>query len=169
MRILATGALSRLGLRLGERRQRTQAGDRPALTSDDEANIADFESLVGDAIRLLAHENDALVEGDVAGVAGFHEAKLQLLRELTLKQPVIEPFLREEIEPMASLRALLREFAEQLRKNGELLSGMASASRSILSEVERVRQRQSLNGVYDKTGQVRRDLDRRDGKIVKNL
>lgn len=139
------------------------------MTSLDEENVADFESLVANAIRLLERENDALVAGDVAAVAGFHEAKSQLLRELTLKQPVIEPFLRSEAEPMVSLRDLVRELAAQLRKNGELLAGMASASRSIQSEVERVLERQSLNGVYDKTGQVRRDMNRRDGKIVKNL
>ncbi|WP_134680630.1 hypothetical protein [Paracoccus ravus] len=153
--ITASSAISRLGQRLGERRRRRSEGAHPAFTSDDLQNISDFEKLVEDTIRLLNLENDGLASGNVLRVAECYEAKSGLLRELTLKQPVIEPFLKEDVPELTRLRELLRQLAENLRRNGELLSAMAAASRSILSEIDHIRRRQSLDGIYDKSGQRR--------------
>ncbi|MFG6082807.1 hypothetical protein ACEUZ9_004039 [Paracoccus litorisediminis] len=169
MPISPSGAISRLSKRFGERRKRQMAGDRPPLTSDDEKNISEFEVLITTGIRVLEMENEALVSGDVARVAEYYERKTELLRELTLRQPVIEPFLKDDLPEIANLRDLIRELRDNLQRNGVLLQGMASASRSILSEIERVRKRQSLDGVYDKSGHVRAGLGAPSGKTLKNL
>lgn len=169
MKITPSGAISRLSLRLRERRYRESQGERPPLTSADEENISEFERLITAGIRLLDLENEALEAGDVTRVAGYFERKSELLREMSLRQPVIEPFLNDDIPEIVNLRGLIRELSENFKRNGRLLEGMAMASRSILSEVERVRQRQSLNGVYDKTGQLKTGLDRKSGSILKKL
>lgn len=169
MKVSPTGAISRLGIRLRERRNRSAAGDRPALTETDDANIAQFERLIRDAVMLLDKENVALEEGDVGLVAEFFDAKSELLKSLELRQPVIEPFLREDIPEIATLRSLIRELSDQLQRNGQLLKGMAEASRSIISEVERVRKRQGLSGLYDKSGQLRPDVGNFEKKFEKNL
>ena len=170
MKVSASSAISRLGLRFGERRQRQEGGERPPLTSDDEANISDFALLIERTIALLALENEALVAGNVTAVSDFYEEKARLLRDLTLKQPVVEPFLTEETPEILVLRGLVRDLAESLGRNGDLLKGMAAASTSILSEVARIRDRHSLDGIYDKSGQKRQGMGHSaGGKVIKNL
>ena len=158
MKVTASQAISRLGARLGERRRRASQGERPPLTRDDEQNISEFTRIVDDTIQVLAIENDALKNGDVSRVADCFEAKSQLMKDLTLRQPVVEPFLREDMDEIAELKLRIRKLADSLEQNGILLQGMAAASRSIISEVENIRRRQSLDGVYDKTGQKRTGL-----------
>lgn len=155
MKITPPAPLSRLALRFAERRARAALGERPPLTEDDERNISDFGALVGELSELLGHENSALQQGDVSRVAELFEAKQQLLKRLETRQPVIEPFLRESAEVTAELRAKIGALAARLEENGALLSSMAEASRAIRCEVARVRDRHSLKGMYDKTGQHR--------------
>jgi len=169
MKILPTGAISRLGIRLSERRRRSQAGENPALTETDYDNITEFEKLIGGAIKILELENEALERGDARGVADLFESKTRLLNDLTIRQPVIEPFLKEDVSEIAALRGLIRELAEHLHRNSELLQGMATASRTMISEIERMRKRQSLDGIYDKTGQRLPGMDKKAGRVVKNL
>ena len=61
------------------------------------------------------------------------------------------------ITPMRGGPGRTRAAVERMKlwENGRLLKGMAEASRAILDEVDRVRSRQSLHGLYDKTGQLR--------------
>lgn len=145
--------ISRLGLRLRERRH--ASGGAAGLTAEDRENVESFEQVLAQTLDLLGAENDALVAGDIAAVAGLYDEKARLLKTLELHQPRIEPFLREGGEPVANLRGLIRDLADQLQVNGRLLKGMAEASRAILGEVERARSRQSLRGLYDKSGHLR--------------
>lgn len=169
MKVSPSAAISRLGLRFGERRRRAQDGERPPLTADDENNISDFSRIVESTIRLLEVENEALRDGNVTRVSECYEEKARLLRELTLKQPVVEPFLTEATPQILDLRTLISQLSDSLSRNGDLLKGMAEASSSILSEVDHIRKRQSLEGIYDKTGQRRQGMVTSGGKIVKNL
>lgn len=125
--------------------------------------------MISAGIRVLQLENEALMSGDVARVADFFDRKTELLRELSVRQPVIEPFLKDDVPEIVNLRELIRELADNLKRNGKLLEGMAAASRSILSEIERVKKRQSLDGVYNKAGQVSPGLGSPSGKTIKNL
>lgn len=59
---------------------------------------------------------------------------------------------------MAPLRTLIRDLASQLEINERLLRGMAEASRSIKAEIEHLRERQSLKGVYTAKGQLQENL-----------
>jgi flagellar biosynthesis/type III secretory pathway chaperone len=159
--------LSRLGLRLRERRHSGGAGS--SLTDEDRKNVESFEQVLTQTLALMAAENDALVAGDIAAVAGLYDEKARLLKTLELHQPRIEPFLREGGEPVAALRGLIRDLADQIQVNGRLLKGMAEASRSILGEIERTRSRQSLRGLYDKSGQLRSTAAPESGNLRKTL
>jgi hypothetical protein len=169
MKIPAAGAISKLGIRLRDRRRRSSDGEDPALTQDDEQNIEKFEKLVVETNALLDRENDALSKGDVSKVAEFFQTKQNLLKSLELRQPVVEPFLRKKVPEIDSLRGQVRALSENLQRNGELLEGMAQASTSIVSEVERLRRRQGLEGLYDKSGQLRTDVMIEGRRIQKNL
>lgn len=153
MAFRAEPVLSRLGLRLRERRH--AGGGAASLTAEDRENVESFEQVLAQTLALLATENDALVRGDIAEVARLYDEKARLLKTLELQQPRIEPFLREGGEPVADLRGLVRDLADQLQVNGRLLKGMAEASRAILGEIERTRSRESLRGLYDKSGALR--------------
>lgn len=157
---------SRLGLRLRARRR--AGGGASSLTDEDRDNLQRFESLLSQTLDLLAAENAALELGDIGAVAGLYEEKARLLKTLELHQPCVEPFLREGGDHTTTLRDLIRELSDQLQVNGRLLKGMAEASRAIVDEVERVRTRQSLHGLYDKTGQLRptEGLDTQSRKIL---
>lgn len=152
MTLKAEPVMSRLGIRLRARRR--AEGGTSTMTDEDRDNLARFEQVLAETLALLGAENAALGMGDTAAVAGLYEEKARLLKTLELHQPRIEPFLREGGEPIANLRDLLRDLAQQLEINGRLLRGMAEASRAIMDEVERARTRQSLHGLYDKSGQL---------------
>lgn len=155
MKVAPPSTLSRLAQRFQERRARAALGERPPMTEGDEENILSFGAIVDDLNALLSSENNALKQGDVAMVADLFERKQNLLKRLENRQPVIEPFLRESAEVTAQLRDKIRDLAEQLEENGNLLASMAEASQAIRTEVARVRDRHSLKGMYDKSGQSR--------------
>ncbi|MFD2739548.1 hypothetical protein ACFSUD_08215 [Sulfitobacter aestuarii] len=161
-------ALSRLGMRIRERRQRSDAGE-PSLTGEDEANIAAFEQLVQSTLTLLRAENDALGAGDVDRIAQLFGEKEELMKALEQRQPVIEPFLQDGGDNVSRLRELLGELAAQLTENGRLLRGMAEASSSILGEIEQLRKRESLDGIYDRAGKLRDNSATGSGGFVKNI
>lgn len=169
MKVIPTGAISRLSLRIGERRQKKSDGRSSGLTSLDEENLKDFEALIIAGIKLLDLENDALNTGDTARVAECYDRKLELLNELGQKQPLVEPFLRGEGEQASTIREKTRDLAQKLAENGRILEGMSQASRTVQNEIERLRKRQSLDGMYDKTGQLIRGLNKISGKITKNI
>lgn len=152
MTLKAEPVMSRLGIRLRARRR--SEGGASTMTDEDRDNLKRFEQVLAQTLALLGSENAALGNGDAAAVAGLYAEKARLLKALELHQPRIEPFLSEGGEPVKTLRDLLRDLAEQLEINGRLLKGMAEASRAIMDEVERARSRQSLHGLYDKTGQL---------------
>ena len=152
MTLRAEPVLSRLGLRLRARRQAAESS--AAVTDEDRANLDSFEQVLNGTLNLLAAENAALMAGDTSVVAGLYDEKARLLKTLELHQPRIEPFLRDGGEHLAELRDLIRQLGDQLQVNGRLLKGMAEASRAILDEVERARSRQSLHGLYDKSGNL---------------
>lgn len=169
MKVLPSGAISRLSLRIGERRQKKKEGQSGRMTSMDEENVSDFDNLITAGIKLLDLENDALNTGDIARVAEFYDRKNELLINLAQKQPLVEPFLKEETDQVKALCEKIRSLAQKLQENGKLLEGMSNASRTVVNEVERLRRRQSLDGMYDKTGQLIRGLNKISGKFTKNI
>lgn len=154
-------AISRLGVRLRERKarqEREEVEDRVIVTDEDLANLDEFSGLVQETVDLLRLENDALRLADTGRVAAYFRRKQELLRLLSIRQPLIEPQLKIDRPDVHAAKDRLRELAAELRLNANLLAGVAAASHTILSEVDRIRKRQSLEGIYDKTGRLRTDL-----------
>lgn len=153
MKIAPPAALSRIAARFQERRSRAAQGERPPLTADDESNITDFSETTLGLIKLLLAENEALRRADVDAVAGYFPQKQDLLRRIEIRQPVIEPFLRESAEVTEALRLRIHELAQVIEENSRLLASMAEAAQMMRGELDRVRDRHSLKGMYDKSGQ----------------
>lgn len=165
-------AISRLGIRLRERKARQEheeVEERAIVTDEDLANLDEFSGLVQEAVDLLRLENDALRLADTGRVAAYFRRKQELLRLLSIRQPLIEPQLKLDREDVHEAKVRLRALAEELRLNANLLAGVAAASHTILSEVDRIRKRQSLEGVYDKTGRLRKDLTGGDKHSLRKI
>ncbi|RRH75775.1 hypothetical protein [Falsigemmobacter faecalis] len=155
MKLAPAAAISRIAARFQERRSRAALGERPPLTGDDEDNISRFAGIVADLTAVLERENEALLAGDVTLVAELFGQKQVLLTQLETRQPVVEPFLRESAAVTEALRSRIQVLATQINRNAALLEAMSDAARAIRLEVSRVRDRHSLNGMYDKSGHTR--------------
>ena len=168
-RVSPPGTASRLGIRLRQRKSLTAGDDDPGMTAVDEDNLARFGDLIREAVVLLEEENQALEAGDVAQVAARFEAKKEILKSLELQQPVVEPFLASKGVRASDLREIIARLSAVLKRNSELLDGMAAASRTIIKEVERIRSRNSLDGLYDKSGQLRQEAQAPTQRIETKL
>lgn len=155
MRVPPTAPLTRLGLRFNERRERAARGETSAMTESDEKNITAFTQVVEQLSDLLQQENEALQRGDIDQIAEIFQIKQELLRRLETRQPVVEPFLRKSADVTEILRERIGVLAGILEVNATLLGSMAEAAHAIRGEVGRVRDRHSLKGMYNKSGQAR--------------
>ncbi|WP_411839724.1 hypothetical protein [Paracoccus sp. ME4] len=151
------------------RQEHEDAGERAIVTDEDLSNLDEFSGLVQETVDLLRLENDALRLADTGRVAAYFRRKQELLRLLTIRQPMIEPQLKLDREDIHAVKVRLRALAEELRLNANLIAGVAAASHTILSEVDRIRKRQSLEGVYDKTGRLRKDLTGGDKHSLRKI
>ena len=172
MKISPTSAISRLSVRFGERRRqdRPDAEAEPEdAPSDEEVRIRDFSLLVLRVSALLDEEHDAYRAGDVMKVSGYAERKTELLEELLRGQSSVEHLLAGDVAGAQELRGHVHDLSERINRNADMLRGMTDASLTIISEVDRIRRGQSLDGVYDKTGNRRAEMASPGGKIVRNL
>lgn len=172
MKISPASAISRLSVRFGERRRQEHAPQdaEPEITpTDDERKIRDFSLLVLRVSALLDEEHDAYRAGDVVKVSGYADRKAGLLEDLLQAQPSVEHLLAGETAGVPELRGHVRDLSDKINRNADMLRGMTDASLTIISEVDRIRRGQSLDGVYDKTGNRREEMASPGGRIVRNL
>ena len=172
MKIFPREALSRLGERLrqlrDERRQQERAPE-PLAVDEDLNNILIFEASLDETIALINLENRALEAGETARVALYFNRKEELLRLLSVQEASVAQLIRSEHPEALRIKEKLRRLSAELKDNANLLTGVASASHSILAEIDRIRKRQSLEGVYDKDGQLRKDLQQRDPRPLRKI
>lgn len=174
MTISPRAAISRLGQRLRQlnenRRSRKEDPPREPVPLDENLEaIQEFEGLLDETIALIDLENRALEAGETARVAMYFKRKEELLGLLSLREGAVAAFIRGEHPDNYAIKEKLRLLSGELKTNANLLSGVASASHTILAEVDRIRKRQSLEGVYDKDGLLRKDLQSRDPRPIKKI
>lgn len=172
MMISPRAALSRLGERLRQRRDERRNQERapePVTVDEDLNNISIFESTLDEAIALINLENRALEAGETARVALYFKRKEEVLRLLSVQEAPVMAFVRSDHPEAHAIKEKLRRLSHELKANANLLSGVASASHTILAEIDRIRKRQSLEGVYDKDGLLRKDLQSRDHRPLKKI
>lgn len=174
MKISPRAAISRLGERLRQRREekRNRLEERarePVPLDEDLDNISVFGSLLDETIALIDLENRALETGETARVALYFKRKEELLGLLSVHEASVAGFIRGDHPEAHAIKEKLRQLSAELKINANLLSGVATASHTILAEVDRIRKRQSLEGVYDKDGQLRKDLQLRDPRPLKKI
>lgn len=142
--------------RFGERREArenaTASGD-VVLTNEDEQNLDAFAETLKETIQLLREEIEAINSGKLGVVSEFFERKSKLMKWLELKTPLIEPFLPHQTAREKKIHLYLEELKEAAATDGELLSRMSIAARSVVREIEKASDRNGLSGIYGKSGQ----------------
>jgi hypothetical protein len=141
----------RIGDRL-EARRSTGQQHGAVLTAEDAANLDAFAAKLQEAIDLLKGEIAAIGEGHLNVVSDIYNDKAAILKWLELKLPLIEPFTTHEGARSRGLPELLTELKSTVSEDSALLSRMAVAAKTIVREIEKARNRNSLNGNYGKTG-----------------
>ena len=128
-------------------------GVQHVLTRDDEEHLEDYARRLDEAIAVLNEEISAINQGKYHVVAALFEQKSAVLKWLELRAPLIEPFSTHQAAHTIGLPEKLSEFKDILERNGELLSNMSNAAATIVREIERVLNRNSLDGIYGSSGE----------------
>jgi len=140
-----------------EARQAQRDAQSLIPTPDDEANLDAFAQTLLDATKLLREEVDNINAGRLDVVGELFERKTRLLKWIELKMPVVEPFLTHPSAESRNIPELLRHLRLAADEDGELLSRMSTAARSIMREIERAADRNGLSGLYGQSGQKLQD------------
>jgi len=142
--------------RFGERRlgrDQTSETTGIGLTDEDKANLDAFAETLLETIELLKTEIAAIHDGHLDIVSDLYERKSNLMKWLELKTPLIEPFLSHPSTHENKIPDYLKELKNTVAEDGELLSRMSIAARSVVRELEKANSRNKLTGIYGKSGQ----------------
>lgn len=142
--------------RFGERRDALAGSPDTAafgLTKEDKANLDAYAETLLETIELLRTEIEAIHGGHLEIVSELFERKSNLMKWLELKTPLIEPFLSHTSTRENKIPEYLQELKRAVAEDGELLSRMSVAARSVVRELEKANNRSGLTGIYGKSGQ----------------
>ena len=146
--------MSKRELRLSDRMvARSRAAADGGLTEEDQKNLKDYATKLDEAISLIRQEIASIVQGDLGAVNELYAQKAELLKWLELRAPTVEPFLGQPVAQEHDLPGKLATFKSVLQEDGDLLKRMAGVAASITREIEKVINRDSLDGLYGKSGE----------------
>ncbi|TMV72715.1 hypothetical protein FGG78_29560 [Thioclava sp. BHET1] len=145
---------SRFRKRIEARRAQIAAGlgDAVPMTEEDRANLSAFEADMLSVTGLLNKEVAAIAEGRFEAVNELYERKAELLKRIEFLMPVVEPFLRQRLDEDEELRGRLRSLKAAVQEDSALLARMSAATSEIVRELDKIRDRHSLKGLYGKSG-----------------
>lgn len=146
---------SRFKMRREARRRAEENSEGPVLTEQDTSHLKCFEEAVDDMIEILNEENEGLDTGQVHIVTDTAEKKDDAARKLENKYAVVETILSQNPSQFSGLRTKFEELKDKSDKNGILLERMGIATRAVVREIEKVKERHSLNGMYSASGRKR--------------
>ncbi|WP_323765191.1 hypothetical protein [Marinovum sp.] len=108
--------------------------------------------LMDQLARLLRDEIAAIGQGQLARVEELYPRKAELLGEIEAGFGQPEKFLPGSDPAAVSLRAKLEELRGLIQTDLQLLQRMTEATGAVAKEIDRIRDRQSLRGLYDREG-----------------
>ncbi|EPX78023.1 hypothetical protein Salmuc_03345 [Salipiger mucosus DSM 16094] len=111
-----------------------------------------FETAVDELTALLEEENAALEAGEIDKLEPLFDRKSEIYNRLEIYEPVVEPILESHIDDFPQMRTKLPELRELVDANGILIERITAATSAVAREVKRIRNRHSLDGMYEKTG-----------------
>ena len=124
-----------------------------ALTPEDEDNLRGYVDKIEETIEVLEREIQAIKGGDLGIVSTVFDEKARLLKWLELQTTLVEPFINQPIAQELEIKHHLSRLKKYVEEDSTMLSRMAVAARTILREVEKISNRNELDGNYGKLGQ----------------
>ncbi|WP_194134456.1 hypothetical protein [Salipiger mangrovisoli] len=109
-------------------------------------------ALIDRLARLLRDEIAAIGKGELARVEELFPRKQELLAEIEAAFADPEPLLGGDDPAAEKLRDSLSGLRELIHSDLALLRRMTEATGAVAKEIDRIRERQSLRGVYGKDG-----------------
>lgn len=134
-------------------RQASKNHNTQTMTEEDQINLDEFGNNLRRVLDVLAAEIAAITQGELEEVSGLYETKARLLKWLELRLPLIEPFAKRDTAQMGDLREDLIKLRTLSTESSELLSRMSVAARAVINEIQKITDRNSLSGLYGKSGQ----------------
>lgn len=144
--------IPRKKFRFGER-DASAPSAQMQLTAEDEQNLDAYVAKIKETVAILRMEMDAIKEGELETVSTLFDEKSKVLKWLELRTPLVEPFLTHEFAQKLNIKGHLIELRKYIEEDGAMLSRMAVAARTVLREIEKINNRNTLGGVYGKSGE----------------
>lgn len=154
--------------RMAERRALMQKeNNNLAPTEDDKNNMKVFVEAVDNMCEILDKENKSIKSGNLDIVTELYEQKKEGLSIIEGKSDIVSDFLKHK--DFSDVEPKLRRLNELVQENGVLLERMSAAASSIASQIKKVRDRNTLDGVYQKTGKKLPDAHKYTSKLDQKL
>ncbi|MFC6639679.1 flagellar biosynthesis protein FlgI [Sulfitobacter sp. JBTF-M27] len=144
--------IPRKKFRFGER-DASKPSAQIQLTAEDEQNLDAYVIKIKETVTILRKEMNAIKEGELEAVSNLFDEKSRVLKWLELRTPLVEPFLNHEFAQKLNIKGHLIELRKYIEEDGAMLSRMAVAARTVLREIEKINNRNTLGGVYGKSGE----------------
>lgn len=141
-----------LGLKARMQMRSHATGDQ-VLTTEDHEQLSAYSQKLDEAIGLLREEIKSIDEGRLSSVGRIYPQKAEILKWLEHRAPLVEPFLSSKFANEHKLPHKLAILKDLLEQDGLLLRQMANVAASISREIQKVINRDSLDGLYGKTGE----------------
>lgn len=107
---------------------------------------AEIEALT----QLLKEEIAAIDGGDLGKLTEFYPRKTALLEAIEAAAPAVEESLAAETD----MHDKLTELQALIQKDAALLARMTEATRDLVDEISRIRDRHGLKGLYGAKGEA---------------
>ncbi len=111
------------------------------------------EMVIEELIVLLNEEITSLNNGSLDRVVDLYDQKTELLKIMEVASPTIEKQIRSETNKATGLRENLAKLYTLVRKNAKMLENMTEATREVIDEIARIRDRHGLGGLYKPDGE----------------
>lgn len=116
------------------------------------ATHAGATQLIDRLARLLRDEIAAIGQGQLARVEELYPRKTELLAEIETTFAEADHLLAGEKPAAEKLRRKLHDLRDLIQTDLAMLRRMTEATSAVAREIDRIRDRQSLSGLYDRDG-----------------
>lgn len=107
---------------------------------------------IAQALRLFSHEIEAIARGDLNAIEDLRPQKAEMLTRLENAQDAIQAALNADREGAAELREKIQSLQKLTAESERQLRRLSEAAGEVLQELQRIRDRHSLKGLYSGSG-----------------
>lgn len=167
-----TQARKSLKERMAEKRKLIDSGleiteVNNTISEDEKKEMNAFLDSLETMCDLLQKENNSIKSGKLDVINELFEMKKEGLRIIEARTPLVEHLINHPLFDSAPNK--IRKLKYLVDENGVLLERMNAAARTIGAELKKIRDKHSLNGLYEKTGRKMNKDGNSQNKIDQNL